>query len=95
MPPPGGGGSRGLPAERGDAVPMAAGGLPGSPGGDKRGQGHRMVPLPPLDSPKPSFAPRRPSVTRLNGSYGGSVPGVVSLMGRMAALRSACVIRRA
>ena len=34
----------------------AAGGLPGSPGGDKRGQGHRMVPLPPLDSPKPSFA---------------------------------------
>ena len=37
---------RGLPAER----------LPGSPGGDKRGQGHRMVPLPPLDSPKPSFA---------------------------------------
>ena len=31
-------------------------GVPGSPGGDKRGQGHRMVPLPPLDSPKPSFA---------------------------------------
>ena len=25
-------------------------------GGNKRGQGHRMVPLPPLDSPKPSFA---------------------------------------
>ena len=25
-------------------------------GGGKRGQGHRMVPLPPLDSPKPSFA---------------------------------------
>ena len=24
--------------------------------GGKRGQGHRMVPLPPLDSPKPSFA---------------------------------------
>ena len=34
-------------------------------GGGKRGQGHRMVPLPPLDSPKPSFAPRRPSVARL------------------------------
>ena len=31
-------------------------GLPPSGGGDKRGQGHRMVPLPPLDSPKPSFA---------------------------------------
>ena len=32
---------------------------PGEPvftGGNKRGQGHRMVPLPPLDSPKPSFA---------------------------------------
>ena len=32
---------------RGYAVPTARG---------KRGQGHRMVPLPPLDSPKPSFA---------------------------------------
>ena len=30
--------------------------MPGSPGRDKRGQGHHMVPLPPLDSPKPSFA---------------------------------------
>ena len=30
--------------------------LPPSGGGDKRGQGHQMVPLPPLDSPKPSFA---------------------------------------
>ena len=32
---------------------------PGEPvftGGNKRGQGHRMVPFPPLDSPKPSFA---------------------------------------
>ena len=27
--------------------------------------------LSPLDSPKPSFAPRRPSVARRNGSYGG------------------------
>ena len=25
-------------------------------GGNKRGQGHQMVPLPPLDFPKPSFA---------------------------------------
>ena len=32
---------------RGYAVPTARG---------KRGQGHRMVPFPPLDSPKPSFA---------------------------------------
>ena len=32
---------------RGYAVPTARG---------KRGQGHQMVPLPPLDSPKPSFA---------------------------------------
>ena len=31
-------------------------GLPPSGGGDKRGQGHQMVPLSPLDSPKPSFA---------------------------------------
>ena len=42
-------------------------GMPPSGGGDKRGQGHHMVPLPPLDSPKPSFAPRRPSVARRNG----------------------------
>ena len=32
----------------GDAVPTAGG---------KRGKGHRMVPFPPLDSPKPSFEP--------------------------------------
>ena len=70
-------------------------GVPVFTGENKRGQGHHMVPFPPLDSPKPSFAPRRPSVARLNGSYGGSVPGVVSLMGRMAALRSACVNRSA
>ena len=70
----------------GYAVPTARG---------KRGQGHRMVPLPPLDSPKPSFAPRLPSVAQRNGSYGGSVPGVGSLLGRCQALRSACVICRA
>ena len=29
--------------------------MPPPGGGGKRGQGHRMVPLPPLDSPKPSF----------------------------------------
>ena len=39
-----------------------------------------MVPLPPLDSPKPSFKPRRPSVARQNarGSQGRSVlPGYI------------------
>ena len=47
-------------------------GVPVFTGGNKRGQGHRMVPLPPLDSPKPSFKPRLPSVARLNarGSQG-------------------------
>ena len=33
-----------------------AAGAPVPTGRGKRGQGHRMVPLPPLDSPKPSFA---------------------------------------
>ena len=51
-------------------------GVPVFTGENKRGQGHRMVPFPPLDSPKPSFAPRRPSVARRNVGYGGSVPCV-------------------
>ena len=70
------------PSGGGDAVPTAGGelaalggrrcrcspaGMPPPGGGGKRGQGHRMVPLPPLDSPKPSFKPRLPSVARLNG----------------------------
>ena len=46
----------------GYAVPTARG---------KRGHGHRMVPLPPLDSPKPSFAPRLPSVAQRNGEKRG------------------------
>ena len=58
----------------------------------KRGQGHRMVPLPPLDSPKPSFAPRRPSVARRNGGYGGSVPCVGQVLGRCQALNLPCVV---
>ncbi len=45
--------------------------LPPPGGGGKRGQGHRMVPLPPLDSPKPSFAPRLPSVAQRNGEKRG------------------------
>ena len=32
-------------------------GVPVFTGGNKRGKGHRMVPFPPLDSPKPSFEP--------------------------------------
>ena len=71
---------------RGNAVPTAKG---------KRGQGHRMVPLPPLDSPKPSFAPRLPSVAQRNGGNGGSVPCVGSLLGRCQALNLLCVNRSA
>ena len=83
--PPSGGG--GVPVfTGGNAVPTARG---------KRGQGHRMVPLPPLDSPKPSFAPRLPAVARRNGRKRGSVPCVGQILGRCYALRSACVIRRA
>ena len=36
--------------------PPSAAGERRAHGGGKRGQGHQMVPLPPLDSPKPSFA---------------------------------------
>ena len=46
--------------------------MPPSGGGDKRGQGHHMVPLPPLDSPKPSFAPR--ITVRGHPVQGGGVP---------------------
>ena len=64
--------------------------MPGSPGGDKRGQGHRMVPLPPLDSPKPSFKTRLPSVARLKarGPQGRLVLQVYTL-DRSGAFRSA------
>ena len=70
----------------GGAVPTARG---------KRGQGHRMVPLPPLDSPKPSFAPRRPSVARRNVGYEGSVPCVGQVLEGCYALNFPCVNRRA
>ena len=44
------------------------------PAGGKRGQGHRMVPLPPLDSPKPSFAPLSEAFAAKRGKRGlGSV----------------------
>ena len=62
-------------------------------GGGKRGQGHRMVPLPPLDSPRPSFAPRLPSVARRNGGVRGlgSVrrAGLGTLLGPEFSLRKA------
>ena len=47
-------------------LPPSAAGECRAHGRGKRGQGHRMVPLPPLDSPKPSFAPRLPAVARRN-----------------------------
>ena len=57
LPPPGG---------RGDAVPTARGlSVPTDRG--KRGQGHRMVPLPPLDSPDP---PLRRDSLRSRGETG-------------------------
>ena len=56
----------------GDAVPTAEG---------KRGQDTKHGFLSPLDSPYLPLS-RRIEDARLNGGYGGSVPGVVSLMGR-------------
>ena len=49
----------------GDAVPTAGG---------KRGKGHRMVPFPPLDSPKPSSEPLSKAFAAKRGLRGlGSV----------------------
>ena len=49
----------------GNAVPTARG---------KRGKGHRMVPFPPLDSPKPSFEPLSKAFAAKRGRRGlGSV----------------------
>ena len=43
-------------------------------GGGKRGKGHRMVPFPPLDSPKPSFEPLSKAFAAKRGLRGlGSV----------------------
>ena len=43
-------------------------------GGNKRGKGHRMVPFPPLDSPKPSFEPLSKAFAAKRGKRGlGSV----------------------
>ena len=54
-----------------------------------------MVPFPPLDSPKPSFEPLSEAFAAKRGGDGGSVPCVVSLMGRLSALRLLCVSCRA
>ena len=52
----------------------AHGGGPVFTGGNKRGKGHRMVPFPPLDSPKPSFEPLSKAFAAKRGKRGlGSV----------------------
>ena len=49
-------------------------GVPVFTGGNKRGKGHRMVPFPPLDSPKPSFEPLSEAFAAKRGLRGlGSV----------------------
>ena len=85
----------------GDAVPTAGDcrcpptGYAVPTAGAKGDVGHLRFPMSPLDTPLTFREPRRPSVARRNGGYGGSVPCVVSLMGRCYALRSVCVICRA
>ena len=54
--------------------------VPGSPGGDKRGQGTDGS-LSPLDTPDPPLS-RSAKHSRLNGGYGGSVPCVGQILGR-------------
>ena len=53
---------------------FGGGGVPVFTGGNKRGKGHRMVPFPPLDSPKPSFEPLSKAFAAKRGRRGlGSV----------------------
>ena len=55
-------------------MPPSAAGEPVFTGGNKRGKGHRMVPFPPLDSPKPSFEPLSKAFAAKRGRRGlGSV----------------------
>ena len=62
--PPSGGGGLSAPADRERRAH----------GGGKRGKGHRMVPFPPLDSPKPSFEPLSKAFAAKRGRRGlGSV----------------------
>ena len=76
-------------------------GVPVPTGRGKRGQGHRMVPLPPLDSPKPSFAlTHRRCAAKRRGRGLGSVrrAGFGTLLGPEFALRDLqrcqCAARR-
>ena len=78
--PPSGGGGLSAPADRerrahGEGrLPPSAAGVPVFTGGNKRGKGHRMVPFPPLDSPKPSFEPLSKAFAAKRGRRGlGSV----------------------
>ena len=57
--------------------------------------GHLRFPMSPLDTPLTFREPRLPAVARLNGGYGGSVPCVGQLLGRITALNLLCVNRSA
>ena len=58
---------------RGSAA-FGGGGVPAPADRGKRGKGHRMVPFPPLDSPKPSFEPLSKAFAAKRGRRGlGSV----------------------
>ena len=61
------------PSAAGECRRLAAE-MPVPTGRGKRGKGHRMVPLPPLDSPKPSFKPLSEAFAAKRGLRGlGSV----------------------
>ena len=82
--PPSGGGGAGV-HRRGTPCPRR---------GAKGGKGTVWFPCPLLTPPNPPSS-RSAKHSRLNGGYEGSVPCVVSLMGRCKALNLLCVIRRA
>ena len=69
----------------GDAVPTA---------GAKGDVGHLRFPMSPLDTPLTFHWPLSEAFAAKRG-YGGSVPCVVSLMGRCKALSLLCVVCRA
>ena len=77
----------------GDFTPSEGVGVPPSGGGDKRGQGTDGS-LSPLDTPDLPLS-RRIEDARLNGGYGGTIPGVFQLICGCNALNFPCVIRRA
>ena len=70
--------------------PSGGGGLSAPADRGKRGKGHRMVPFPPLDSPKPSFEPLSKAFAAKRGRRGlGSVrrAGFRTLSGPEVSLR--------